>query len=228
MSTKSKRRISARKWKAKHHADALTTIERAAREAYARGAEAMKRDMQLLVSHPDTAYRDPRGDHTTSIIEFPSDPRECAGNLVVPFPRYVSPIYGRVPSHYDRVHFRAVEYAWTRRNGSSSSTIRWFNWEPEEGGGDPDVQKERTSILFHGMGKLAHATSMVEDMAQWRAPELAPVAELLRSCFDELRRRLGRYAPLPYELERGLDGAHPSERNAFYFHQLREQRHPVR
>lgn len=212
MSTSKKRR-EARKWMQKE-VERRKVLEARAREA---GREDMRRDARKLLPSPDRHYHNADGgmDVVEVIKTFPS-PYENAPVLRVPLPMVpVSTsrmLYGGMSMQAQYVEFRAVEHAFTVREGNSSASLRWFTWEPDRGSEESEAH---TKALFKGMGKLAFASQVVRSVAELYGNrsscsncgalqphvsgyhELTRASELLGECSDELRRRLGKFAPIP-------------------------------
>lgn len=185
--------------------------------AIERGREEMRRDGRKLLPQPDRHHHNADGgiDVVQVIKTFPSP----YGNMPVfrvplpPIPVSTSTmLYGRFARETQFLDFRPVEHAYTVREGNSSASLRWFTWEPNHGN---EEIEGHTKALFNGMGKLAFASQVVRSVAEvygtrsschncgtLQPPasgysELTRASELLTECSDELRRRLGKFAPIP-------------------------------
>ena len=217
MSTPSKKRRQARAWMKNEYAQREIIEERARREGIFRGREQMAKDARKLLPEPDRTYNNERGgqDVVQVIKKFPS-PYEGMSVFRVPMPSVTSLsrdrfAFNRMAERVEFIDFRPIEHALTVYGDNCSSSLRWFTWEPARG--DEEVER-RTKALFTGMGKLAYVARTLDHMkyafgggrqscsncgqavAEHRAfGELQRASELLTECADELRLRLGKFAP---------------------------------
>ena len=235
MSTPSKKRRAARKWMHERIAREQKEREAAVAQARVAGRADILRDARTLLPEPDGCYPNERGGHdiVSVIKKFPS-PYEGVPVFRVPFPvAQARPSFGAFDLsmrslHYDYVDFRPSENALTIRGRDGDVSLRWFTWEPSDGDSN---MKERTSALFTGMNKLAFCARELSHVVDYLGsrpkcsncaeyqpslPMYEPVAQisrLLGECADELRLRLGRFAPkteMDEERERYVfRGRHP-------------------
>ena len=196
MSTPSKKRRQAREWM---HQAVDTFEKKGAARGFRDGAARMRDDMMRLLPDRDNrrSHEDERGLHVTSVINAFPDPYEDGPYYRVPMPAVSSfdlgGRLGTIPERYNTVDFRPIEHAITNRGPTGSATLRWFTWEPTSGS---DELGERTAALFTGLGKLTRAASYVEFATmRYGAPELIEARDMIRDAADELRRRLGKFAP---------------------------------
>lgn len=195
MST-SKRRRKAREWMQREVRTREEAVVRAERKGYGEGVRAMERDMTLLMAEPDRKRS--THSHVISYARFP-DPREQP-YVTFPMP---TPVIFKTPvptSTFDRrmqfVKFRAIQHEFTVADYGEKASLRWFTWEPEEG--TPEL-KERTEVLFRSMGELFYAATLLESdiRSGGASSEVMKAQALVWGCFNELRRRMGKFAPVP-------------------------------
>lgn len=216
MSTPSKKRRAARKWMHEHVAREQKERESLVAQARVAGRADILRDARVLLPEPDGCYPNERGGQDiVSVIKKFLSPYEGVPVFRVPFPvapssRIFSPDLSMKSLRYDYVDFRPIENALTVRGRDSDVSLRWFTWEPADG---DSAHRERTSALFTGMDKLSFCARELASFASYLGarpkcsncaepqpslPMYEPVArvsKMLTECADELRLRLGRFAP---------------------------------
>lgn len=207
MSTPSKKRRKAREWMQREYAQRKIERAEGTREGHRQGAADMAHDMMALLPNTDTDIDylpldplDERKQKVTYIIKRFPDPYERGPYYQVPMPTQpLRPLFSRVPSQIldsmSVVNFRPIEHAISLHGERGISSLVWFTWEPDKGS---DELKERTSALFTSMGKLTTARMFIRDHVQMQPSDLLLRAlVLIDECVDEIRRRLGKFAPEP-------------------------------
>lgn len=225
MSTPSKKRRAARSWMHKHVAQEKKEREQLVSQARIAGRADIIRDMRALLPEPERAYNNERGgqDVISVIKKFPS-PYEGTPVFRVPFPTIFAPkrltfapsmaSMAFLPERMRFVTFRPIEHALTVHDyDHSASSLRWFTWEPDNDGENGECT-ERTKALFTGMNKLAYVARELEGtMGPYYSGHqrcnncgatvqrlgsytvIESCVRVVKECSDELRRRLGEFAP---------------------------------
>jgi hypothetical protein len=191
----SKKRRKAREWMAVETERRKKAVVEARYKGFREGADRMHADMTALVPQESQTPRyneDGTIDRMHFIPQFP-DPRARGSHFRVH-------IQVAVDAIIKTITFRPVEYKVSIGGRYGTDSIRWFAWEPVE---TPEGE-EYTQALFAGMAGLHRAHSRLRHAGAYYRGDtaIAEAAELLEEAMDEIRRRLGRFAPEPIKRER--------------------------
>jgi hypothetical protein len=191
VSTKSRKRNKLREAMNRAVEEARTTSYR---RGEFDGASRMRADMNLLLP-PTESILNGRGGFDSFVVikQFPN-PYESPPRVRIAVPGPGVGIHGRAVRHLE---FAPTEYRCDYDWGSDATSVRWFQWEVQ------DRSSEPVAAMFGSMGKLHHVSRLLEEHALRAAHTSASMARafneasvLVEECSDEIRRRLGRFAPV--------------------------------
>lgn len=194
MSSPSKKRRAARAWMQEQKKQATQVRDQAYQRGISDGAIRMREDMMRLLPDPDRMAEYPLEDggmQLEYVIPQMPNPYESGPHHKFAFPTFGG-LYGGGSQRH--VMFRAVDMRLSAKTyGGNVVSLRWFAWEPV----DSKEGVEHTSALFSGMRKLGRAVQMLKWMtaSPYPTPGVEEITTLVQDCADEMRRRLGKFAP---------------------------------